>query len=207
MGREGHPVDSPIIYLPYLEAWIVVEEATRNEFLASLEAQMHEQRQHLAQSPANPDFAEKKLTALQEASRFARFLSDEAFSAARAESLKLPPANHFSSTYEETDSRNSSHIWMGVALTPAAPQELISLRLTKAVKISAVAPHSPATKSRLEIGDIFIKVEQHPVETPEAFLRAIWQFSAGSRVKLELLRNGKPLTVYVTLESTPTPKP
>jgi serine protease Do len=87
--------------------------------------------------------------------------------------------------------------WMGVDLAEATPQELAGVRFSGA-SVKHSVENSPAEKGGLKEGDVITKFNGKAVN--EARLRADIAITApGTPVQLEVLRDGKPQVVTVTL--------
>ncbi len=67
--------------------------------------------------------------------------------------------------------------------------------------ISGVAPGSPAEKAGLKGGDQIVKLGRHEIGGLEDFDYALRQFKAGETVEVVVLRDGKRLTLKVTLDT------
>jgi serine protease Do len=80
-------------------------------------------------------------------------------------------------------------------LPASAPKE--------AVLVARVNMPSPAAKAGLRAGDVITRIDDHKVENPVDISDYVTSKPIGSRVTLALLRDGKPLTMQVTLEEFP----
>ena len=72
-----------------------------------------------------------------------------------------------------------------------------------AVLVARVNMPSPAAKAGLRAGDVITRIDDHKVETPGDISEYVTSKPIGSRVTLALFRDGKPLTMQVTLEEFP----
>jgi S1-C subfamily serine protease len=70
----------------------------------------------------------------------------------------------------------------------------------KAVLVSLVAKRSPAEKAGLRVGDVIYKADSERIESTAELSSIIASKKAGQRVKLELLRDKKPVTVNVKVK-------
>lgn len=70
--------------------------------------------------------------------------------------------------------------------------------------VSQVTKGGPAEKSGLERGDIIVKVNGVSVADATSTTRAVGRLAAGSRNTFEILRDGKPKTITVTLAERPS---
>jgi serine protease Do len=87
--------------------------------------------------------------------------------------------------------------WMGLDLAEATPQELAGVRFSGAT-VKHAMENSPAEKAGVKEGDVITKFNGKAMN--ETRLRAAIAITApGTPVQLELLRDGKPQAVTVTL--------
>lgn len=70
--------------------------------------------------------------------------------------------------------------------------------------ITEVAPDSPAFAAGVEAGDIVVSAGGTPVDGQGAMVAAIRDQSPGDTIEIEVLRNGKRLTLTATLVQRPT---
>lgn len=70
--------------------------------------------------------------------------------------------------------------------------------------VSSVTKNGPADKAGLERGDIIVKVNGRSVADATTTTRAVGRLAAGSRNTFDILRDGKPKTISVTLAERPT---
>jgi serine protease DegQ len=61
--------------------------------------------------------------------------------------------------------------------------------------VSAVEPDSPAATAGLREGDVILRLNDHPVTSAADVRNRFGLLRVGARVQLEVLRNGKPLTL------------
>lgn len=99
--------------------------------------------------------------------------------------------------------------YLGVITESVTPEIAESLGLpkdTKGVAVADVTPDSPAEKAKVKRTDVILAVNGRAIASLEDLRLMIAQSVPGSTVKLSILRDGKPLTVEVTL-GTLTEKP
>ncbi len=65
--------------------------------------------------------------------------------------------------------------------------------------ITDVEPGSPAAKAGLKSGDVIRKLNGHVVTSPDDLRYIVGESNPGTEVTLEILRNGKPMTVRMQL--------
>lgn len=68
--------------------------------------------------------------------------------------------------------------------------------------ISQVKPKSAADEAGIKAGDVILTLNDKPISSFAALRAQVGSLPIGSKVKLGLLREGKPLTVEVTLQQT-----
>ncbi len=98
--------------------------------------------------------------------------------------------------------------WLGVGIQDV-DQELASamkLHDVKGIVVSDVMDGSPGARAGLKSGDVVLKLDGVPVDSTGAFRNAIAAAGTGTSVKLELLRDGKPLTLDAKLGELPPDK-
>jgi Do/DeqQ family serine protease len=70
--------------------------------------------------------------------------------------------------------------------------------------IANVTPNGPGAKSGLQRGDVVTAIDGRPVHSSDDLTMAVISHAPGSRVNLEVVRNGQPTKVEVTLGTRPT---
>ena len=102
--------------------------------------------------------------------------------------------------------------WLGVASQPLTVRlgARLAIKAEGGVRLTRVYPDSPAAKGGLQVGDVVLAADGDPVtarraEDADAFATQIRQYSPGSEVKLSVWREGKALTLPVTLAMQPVP--
>jgi serine protease Do len=98
--------------------------------------------------------------------------------------------------------------WLGVGIQDI-DQELASamkLHDNHGVLISEVMQDSPGAKAGLKNGDVVLRVNGMTMDSTGAFRNAIAAAGTGTTVKLDLLRDGKPLTLDAKLGELPPDK-
>jgi hypothetical protein len=94
--------------------------------------------------------------------------------------------------------------WLGVECLPVMPalRAQLSLPEKQGVLVAAVMPDSPAAKAGVKQHDVLVRVGGKPLGEVRDLVRAI-EAAKGAKVKIELIRGGKPLT----LEALPAKRP
>jgi putative serine protease PepD len=94
---------------------------------------------------------------------------------------------------------HASHPMLGVSLADATTGNGQSQALVQQVQAG-----SPAAKAGLKTGDVIVAVGDQRVDSPDALIAAIRAHNAGDTVRLTVLRDGKQLTMSVTLAEAAT---
>ncbi|HWO57105.1 MAG TPA: Do family serine endopeptidase [bacterium] len=77
--------------------------------------------------------------------------------------------------------------------------EAEGLASAEGVIINRVLPRTPAERAQLRVGDVVLRVNGERIIDAQHFMRTIWRARAGAVVRLDLIRNGEPMTIDVTL--------
>ncbi|MEE4607531.1 MAG: DegQ family serine endoprotease [Desulfobacteraceae bacterium] len=91
--------------------------------------------------------------------------------------------------------------WLGVGIQNLTPElaEYYGLKDAKGVLVVKAYPDDPAAKAGIRENDIIVAVADKPVEDSRELSRLIAGLPVGEKIKLRLIRDGKPQTVQVTL--------
>ena len=84
-------------------------------------------------------------------------------------------------------------------LTPELAEAFGASR-NKGVVVARVEPKSPADKAGIKVGDVIVVVNEREVESSAQVRNEIGLLRIGSRVKLEVLRNGKSRILIASVE-------
>jgi serine protease Do len=94
--------------------------------------------------------------------------------------------------------------WLGVQLAELDPGNAAAMGATKGgVAVALVTAGTPAAKAGLKVGDVVVSIDGVPVKEGPALVRAVGGHKPGETVKLELVRDGKPLSLSVLLAARP----
>ena len=95
--------------------------------------------------------------------------------------------------------------WLGVQIQPVTAGIADSLGLKKAEGAMVDEPQSgsPAAKAGIKSGDVITAVNGTPVKDARDLARTIGMMAPDSAVKLDIIRQGEPKTVSVTLAQMP----
>jgi serine protease Do len=95
------------------------------------------------------------------------------------------------------------HAYIGVSITDVTPEnaKFFHMDQTVGAVISQVESDSPGAKAGLKVGDVITGVNGHQVSDAGHLQMIIGQERPGSKVNLELMRDGKIMTVPVTVDT------
>jgi serine protease Do len=95
--------------------------------------------------------------------------------------------------------------WLGVGIQDI-DQELaqaMGLKGTKGILVSDIVDKGPGSKAGLRSGDVVLKLNGQDVDSTGQFRNAVAAAGSGATVKLDVLRDGKPMTVEAKLGELP----
>ncbi len=95
--------------------------------------------------------------------------------------------------------------WLGISIQEVSRGLAESFGLSKPVGalIASVAPGSPADKSGLHASDVILKMGGKAIEDTTDLVRITASLKPGSRIPVEIWRDGKPQTVSVLIGEAP----
>ncbi|TCT22731.1 Do family serine endopeptidase [Thiobaca trueperi] len=95
--------------------------------------------------------------------------------------------------------------WLGVQIQAVTPELAAGLGLDRpdGVLIAEVLADGPASKSNLRAGDVILSLNGQPLENYRDLPKRVAATPAGSRLNLEVWRNGKPWQVAITVGQMP----
>jgi serine protease Do len=88
---------------------------------------------------------------------------------------------------------------LGIAVQDLTPQLAEYFHTKEGVLVATVEDRSPASRAGVKAGDIIISIDGRPVAHPDDVRRVVVAKRAGDAVTLGLVRDGKPLTMKVTV--------
>jgi serine protease Do len=93
------------------------------------------------------------------------------------------------------------HGYLGVGLNDVTPDNAKFFNLTgnTGALIASVTANSPASHAGLKEGDVVTAVNGHAVETGSDLQVAVSEIAPGTKIQLDVERNGKPETVDLTV--------
>src|SRR5579864_1234422 len=94
-----------------------------------------------------------------------------------------------------------THAYMGVGINDVTPENSKFFNVSKAqgAVVSEVQPDSPGAKAGLKVGDVITKIDGRDVTDAGQLQVEVGQLQPGTTVHLDVLRDGKSMTVPVTL--------
>jgi serine protease Do len=106
---------------------------------------------------------------------------------------------------DKTVSKESTSGYMGVYMQELTDdmQKGLDLKVDKGVLVSGVADDSPADKAGLKDGDVILAFNGDAVASPDELRGLVRAAGAGSTAKLDVVRDGKKMTIDVTLGERP----
>jgi serine protease Do len=96
-----------------------------------------------------------------------------------------------------------THGYMGIGITDVTPEnaKFFDLADANGAVVSQVQSDSPAAKAGLKTGDVITELDGKKITDASELQMEVGQKKPGTTVKLGLLRDGKSMTVPVTLEA------
>lgn len=98
--------------------------------------------------------------------------------------------------------------WLGVSIQPvtAAMAKVLKLPEPSGAIVGDVESGSPASRAGLQKGDVIVAVDNEKIEDSRQLQLAIARAGPGKKVDLKIIRDGKTMTVPVTLGERPEEK-
>lgn len=108
--------------------------------------------------------------------------------------------------------RTTGHVqwsWLGVTIQDVSRKlaESFHLRKPYGALVSEVLPNSPAAHSTLEVGDVIVRYDGHPIAHSSNLPPLVGLTPVGTRARLKVMRNGHAETVFVTVGALPEALP
>ncbi len=95
------------------------------------------------------------------------------------------------------------YLGTSIAAVDADTAKQFDVKVRDGVIVRQVLPDSPADKAGLESGDVIRKLDNQVVIDPPSLQGIVEQLAIGKAYKLEVIREGKPVTLDVTIEELP----
>ncbi len=95
--------------------------------------------------------------------------------------------------------------WLGISAQDLTPEmmEYFKVKEKEGVLVGQVYPGTGAEKAGLTSGDIIKSVDDKAVKNVNELVKEIQKRKAGQKVKLSIIRDGKPMTIDVTTTAMP----
>jgi serine protease Do len=95
------------------------------------------------------------------------------------------------------------HGMMGITISDVTPENAKFFNMSKAIGavVTNVTPDSPGDKAGLKTGDVITGLDGNPVSDAGELQLKVGQMQPGATIHLEVSRDGKPITIPVTLEA------
>ncbi|HUX43200.1 MAG TPA: trypsin-like peptidase domain-containing protein [Terracidiphilus sp.] len=93
------------------------------------------------------------------------------------------------------------HGYLGISMNDVTPDNASFFNLPDATGaiISQVTPDSPAGRAGLKSGDVLRELNGKKIDNGSALQVAVTQIAPGNQITLGILRDGKPMTIHVTV--------
>jgi serine protease Do len=94
------------------------------------------------------------------------------------------------------------HGYMGIGISDVTPDnaKFFHVQNNEGAVVTQVEDGSPASKAGLKVGDVIVKLDGQMVSDAGELQIAVGQKQPGTRIELEVLRDGKNVSVPITLE-------
>ncbi|MGB9847479.1 MAG: S1C family serine protease, partial [Desulfotomaculales bacterium] len=116
------------------------------------------------------------------------------------------PANTVKEVLDELINKGKVvHPWLGVQLQPLDQQsaQYLGLKSTEGALVVGVVRGSPAEQAGLRRGDVIVQWDGKKVATVDDLVGFIQQSKIGQKVVAVLYRNGRPVSVSITVTEKP----
>ncbi|HIE59923.1 MAG TPA: PDZ domain-containing protein [Persephonella sp.] len=90
--------------------------------------------------------------------------------------------------------------WLGVLVQKLSKKVQKQLGIKEGVIVIKVFKNSPAKKAGIKVGDIILKINGIPITSPQNLAFFIQRLRPNTKLRLEILRNGKPIKIEVIIK-------
>ncbi len=99
------------------------------------------------------------------------------------------------------------HGYLGISMNDVTPENahFFNLKDANGAIVAQVTPAAPAARAGVQQGDVIVSVNGHAVENGGQIQVAVSQMQPGTPLRMEVLRNGSPVNLNITV-GTFTPK-
>lgn len=96
--------------------------------------------------------------------------------------------------------------WLGVSIDDLTPELAASMKLRdqKGAVVTVVRPNSPASEAGLAPNDVILKFNRRAIESVKDLTRAVADTPIGTTVPVEVVRDGRKMTVRVRVDRRET---
>ena len=96
-----------------------------------------------------------------------------------------------------------SHGYMGIGINDVTPEnsKFFDLKKAEGALVSQVEPNSPGAKAGIKTGDVVTQLDGKPVSDAGELQVVVGQKRPGTKIELGVIREGKEITIPVTLEA------
>ncbi len=93
------------------------------------------------------------------------------------------------------------HGYLGISMNDVTPANAHFFNLEEAsgAIVAQVTPDSPASRGGVETGDVIVKINGDKIVNGSALQVAVSEMSPGTKISLGVLRNGKPVSLELTV--------
>jgi serine protease Do len=116
------------------------------------------------------------------------------------------PSNVVRNIYEQLKTEGHVHRGqIGVYVRTVTPDlaDGLKLPLNHGVLLEDVMPDSSAERAGLKIGEVIVRIANKPIGDTKEFATALFAYKVGQQAPVTVMRNGKEVTVNVTLTERP----
>jgi S1-C subfamily serine protease len=117
------------------------------------------------------------------------------------------PSNIVRKSYEEIRTYgkvSNGFLGVGLSVVPSELSERYKLEEETAALVTTVRPRSPAAQAGIRPGDIILKWDGKEIKEGSMLSFLIARTKVGSVVDVEIIRDGRPITLQVTVGERPT---
>jgi serine protease Do len=115
------------------------------------------------------------------------------------------PVNMAKHVVEQLIKKGSvSRGWLGVTIQPVTDElaQSFGLKSARGALVSDIMAGSPAEKAGIKQGDVIVRFGDKEIKDSRQLQLVVGDTPAGQKVPMDIFRNGKPLTLTVTLASS-----
>jgi S1-C subfamily serine protease len=93
--------------------------------------------------------------------------------------------------------------YLGITFRPVDPNEANGLGVLVGEGVQVEQIDSPVADAGLKVGDIVVGVDGFRIDANTSLLDLMLRFRVGQQVRVDIVRDGEPVTVSVTLGALP----